>query len=84
MEPTIIGINNRDISRLELDEGTVAVTERLVALVPEPIVTLSESSLLTRDDVKRAVHAGADAVLIGTAILKAVDLNSGLADLTGF
>ena len=84
MDPTIIGINNRDISRLELDEGSVAVTEKLVSLVPEPIITISESSLLTKDDVKRAVLAGADAVLIGTAILKANDLKAGLAALTGF
>ena len=84
LDPTIIGINNRDISRLELDEGSVAVTEKLVSLVPEPIITISESSLLTKDDVKRAVLAGADAVLIGTAILKANDLKAGLAALTGF
>ena len=84
LNPTIIGINNRDISRLELDEGTVAVTEQLVSLVPESIVTISESSLLTKDDVKRAILAGADAVLIGTAILKADNLKAGLAELTGF
>ncbi len=84
LKPTIIGINNRDISQLELDPGTVAVTETLAPLVPEDIVTISESALLSRDDVARAVRAGADAVLIGTAVLKGADLGATLADLAGF
>ena len=84
LDPTIIGINNRDIRRLEMDTGDVRVTEALIPAVPEHIVTVSESSLQSRDDVQRAIRAGADAVLVGTAVLKADDLNSCLADLTTF
>jgi len=84
MDPTIIGINNRDIRRLEMDEGDVQVTEALTPAVPEHIVTVSESSLQSRDDVQRAIRAGVDAVLVGTAVLKAADLHSCLVDLTAF
>ena len=82
LEPTIIGINNRDIQRLELDAGDVGITENLAHAVPEEIVTISESSLLSRDDVQRAIKAGADAVLIGTAVLQADDLAACMKDLT--
>ncbi len=84
LNPAIIGVNNRDINRLELDPGDVRVTESLAPSVPEHIPTISESSLLTPQDVERAFRAGADAVLIGTAILKALDLRSSLAELTSF
>ena len=73
LAPTIIGINNRDILNLETDAGDVRVTEELAPLVPPGIMKISESSLQTRDDILRAVRAGADAVLVGTAILRAAD-----------
>jgi len=82
LDPTIIGINNRDIRRLELDRGDVQVTETLIREVPEHIVTISESSLKSRDDVQRAIRAGADAVLVGTAVLQAADFRACLRDLT--
>ena len=84
LDPAIIGINNRDIRRLEMDAGDVRVTETLVPAVPEHIITVSESSLQSRDDVRRAIRAGADAVLVGTAVLKAADFHSCLVDLTTF
>jgi indole-3-glycerol phosphate synthase len=84
LDPTIIGINNRDICRLEMDAGDVGITEALAPAVPKEILTISESSLLSNADIRRAVRAGADAVLIGTAILKAADLQSCLTDLTTF
>jgi indole-3-glycerol phosphate synthase len=70
LAPTIIGINNRDILQFERDSGDVRVTEELAPLVPDTVVTISESSLYTPEEIKRAFKAGADAVLIGTAILK--------------
>ncbi|MGD8352776.1 MAG: indole-3-glycerol-phosphate synthase [Pseudomonadota bacterium] len=80
-EPTIIGINNRDISRLEKDDGNVSVTESLAPRVPEGVVILSESAMLTADDVARAFKAGAHGALIGTAVLKARDPAAAVADL---
>ena len=79
--PTILGINNRDISRLEKDGGDVRVTETLAPLVPPGITVLSESAMLTAEDVARATAAGAHGVLIGTAVLKAVDPAAKVAEL---
>jgi len=73
LSPAIIGINNRDILHLEKDSGDVQVTEELAPQVPPGIVKISESALMTEEDIRRAIHAGADAVLVGTAILQADD-----------
>ncbi|MFH1567302.1 MAG: indole-3-glycerol-phosphate synthase [Gemmatimonadota bacterium] len=83
LEPGIVGINNRNILELERDPGGVATTEHLAPLVPEGITILSESALLTDDDVRRALAAGADAVLIGTLLLRAVDPAARLRELVG-
>ncbi len=80
-EPTVIGINNRDITRLEKDDGDVGVTELLAPLVPEGVAILSESAMLTPEDVARAFAAGADGVLVGTAVLQAEDPAAFVAEL---
>ena len=79
--PAILGINNRDLLTLEKDAGDVRVTETLAPLVPDGIVMLSESSLLSAGDIARALAAGADAVLVGTAILQADDLSAHIRAL---
>jgi len=63
----IIGINNRDITDLERDNGTVATTVDLIKLAPEDAFVISESGIADRNDAQRALDSGADAVLIGTA-----------------
>ncbi|RLM94459.1 indole-3-glycerol-phosphate synthase [Halobellus sp. Atlit-38R] len=62
----IIGINNRDLGQLEVDLGTF---ERLAPHVPEDVTLLAESGVASVDDVRRMRAAGADALLIGTAIM---------------
>ncbi len=69
----IIGINNRNIVQLELDDGSVGTTERLAGLVRPGVLVVSESSIANAADVLRAKAAGAHAVLVGTAILRAKD-----------
>ncbi|MCD6373443.1 MAG: indole-3-glycerol phosphate synthase TrpC [Thermococcus sp.] len=69
---TMIGINNRDIRKLELDDGDVSLTERLAPLIPKRYVRVSESGISTMDDLRRALRL-TDAALIGTALMKAED-----------
>ena len=70
---TIIGINNRDILSLETDNGTVSRTESLMPFMPDEVLVISESSMLSTAELKRVVSAGIDGVLIGTAFAKSVD-----------
>ena len=81
MPMDILGVNNRDIAMLEMDDADVTVTESLASLAKRDVLTLSESSLKGPEDVRRAYRAGADCVLIGTAVLRAADLEGFLNSL---
>jgi indole-3-glycerol phosphate synthase len=81
LRPDVLGINNRDIQLLERDDGDVSRTERLAAHVPEGQLLLSESSIDGEEAVIRAREAGADAVLVGTWILKADDPGEAIRTL---
>lgn len=73
LDLTFVGINNRNIVELELDDGTVARTEKLAACAPKNAFILSESGIAMPEDVQRAISAGAHGVLVGTSILQAED-----------
>jgi indole-3-glycerol phosphate synthase len=64
----IIGINNRNLNTLEVDLGTF---ERLAPRAKEAGVFLvAESGVHTREDARRMIQAGADALLVGTALME--------------
>jgi indole-3-glycerol phosphate synthase len=66
----IIEINNRDITILERDNGTVATTLDLIKLAPKNAFIISASGIRNHTDAERAIRAGANAVLVGTAFWK--------------
>ncbi|MGE4274227.1 MAG: indole-3-glycerol-phosphate synthase [Desulfitobacterium sp.] len=70
----LVGINNRNILKLEKDDGTVSATELLAAYKPKDAILISESSIQTPAEVQAAVRAGADAILVGTAIWQAENM----------
>ncbi len=78
----LLGINNRDIRQLEVDDGTVAGTLRLLAKVPPGVKTISESAISTAGDVQSVLSAGGLGVLVGTSILRAPDVGTGIRQLT--
>jgi indole-3-glycerol phosphate synthase len=63
-----IGINNRDLRTLTTDLSTFA---RLRHHVPDSVVCVAESGVRTPADAARLVSDGADAVLVGEALLRA-------------
>lgn len=63
----IIGINNRNLNTLEVDLGTF---ERLAPRAKGAGVFLvAESGVHSREDALRMMQAGADALLVGTALM---------------
>lgn len=78
----LVGINNRDITIFEVDDTDVGRTEELARFCKGGRFLISESSLSTAAEVRRAGKSGADAVLVGTAILKAKHVADILAELT--
>lgn len=81
LSPDIIGINNRDILKLETDSGDMSITESIAPMIPPAVLLISESAISTRDDVQRAIKAGADAVLVGTTLMKASNLTQKIQSL---
>ncbi len=78
----LMGINNRDITIFEVDDTDVSKTEELAIFCKGPRIVISESSIRSAEDVRRAGKGGAGAVLIGTAVLQAVDMSAFLDELT--
>jgi indole-3-glycerol phosphate synthase len=75
----IIGINNRNLETLVIEATTC---ERLLSLIPRSVVAVAESGIAGRADVERLARAGADAVLIGSAVSAADDPASAVRDLS--
>jgi indole-3-glycerol phosphate synthase len=76
----IIGINNRDLRNFTVDLGT---TERLRSLIPADRIVISESGILSRADIERVLAAGANAVLVGEALVTAADPAAKVRELLG-
>jgi len=70
LDPRIVGVNNRDLSRFVTD---LALSETLIPQIPDNILTVSESGIFTPDDSFRAYDAGADAILVGEALVRSPD-----------
>lgn len=69
----LLGVNNRDLETLAVD---LSRTLRLAPSAPEDALLVSESGINSPDDVRRMLDAGADALLVGTAIMKETDIES--------
>jgi indole-3-glycerol phosphate synthase len=79
VKAAMIGINNRDLTRMTTDRGTTA---RLRPLIPQGLVIISESGIDTAEDVQALRALGVDAVLVGESLLRAADLQAKLKELT--
>ncbi len=79
----LIGINNRDLASFHTD---LATTEQLTAIYGSQIrakgcLLVSESGLFSRDDLDRVQAAGADAVLVGEALMREEQIADALQAL---
>lgn len=76
----LIGINNRDLRSFRVD---LAVTERLAPLVPAGRLVVAESGVRSASDAARLRRAGADAILVGEALMRAARPEELLRELAG-
>lgn len=74
----VIGINNRDLGTFET---TLDTTLALLPSIPPGPIVVSESGFFTAQDVRRVVDAGAHAVLVGEALVRADDPGAKLREL---
>lgn len=76
----IIGVNNRNLKDFSVDTEN---SRRLRALVPPEVLFVAESGVRSREDVRRLRDCGADAVLVGEALMRSSDKAAKLAELRG-
>jgi indole-3-glycerol phosphate synthase len=75
----IVGVNNRDLGRLEVDLGTF---ESVAPAAPADVTLVAESGIGTPAAVRRMRRAGADGLLVGSAIMDG-EVRENTRQLTG-
>ena len=76
----IIGVNNRNLRDFSVDTEN---SRRLREQIPAEILFVSESGVRTAADAAALREIGADAVLVGEAMMRAKDKRAMLAELRG-
>ncbi len=77
LDAGIIGVNNRDLRTLEVDPMTVA---RIAPSIPDDRLIVAESGVENRRQVEE-LSRHADAFLVGSTIMRAVDPDAAVRDL---
>jgi len=77
---TLIGVNNRDLRTFAVD---LATTEVIARKLPAGVTLVAESGIASLADVQRMAACGAQAVLIGEALVTAADRAEAVRALTG-
>ena len=79
-DAAIIGINNRDLRTFNT---TLDTTFKLLELIPEGKVVVSESGIYTRDDVAALREVGVNAILVGESLMRSSDIGEKVRELIG-
>jgi indole-3-glycerol phosphate synthase len=67
LQPRVIGVNNRDLHTFQVDLRTMA---RLHSRIPDEVVLVAESGVHVPADVAQLADMGADAMLVGEALVR--------------
>ena len=67
LDPEIIGVNARDLTTLKID---LDAFDRLAKAIPHGIVKVAESGISSLQDVISYRNSGAEAILVGEALVK--------------
>jgi indole-3-glycerol phosphate synthase/phosphoribosylanthranilate isomerase len=78
LDAPVVGVNARDLSTFEIDRRTQL---ELVAQAPRDRTVIAESGVHTRAQAAAAELAGADAILVGSALMRAPDPAAKLREL---
>lgn len=75
---SIIGVNARNLKTLEVDRSTV---EQVIDVIPQDVVAVAESGVANAHDVFEYAKWGADAVLVGEALVTSGDPRVSIQDM---
>ncbi len=77
---SIVGINNRDLTTFKVD---LATTHRLMPMIPNGKIVVSESGIKSRADVTKLISISVNAILVGEILMKSDDIPTKLRELLG-
>jgi len=77
---SILGINNRDLTTMQVDLNT---TSRLAELLDNTNELVAESGIKTRADVEKLMRVGVRAVLVGQTLCESPDIEQRFTELFG-
>lgn len=77
LDAKIIGVNNRNLKTLEVD---LSQYQKLAALIPEEIIKVAESGIFTLTQAQQMRDYGADAILVGEALVRHPNPQQAVAD----
>jgi indole-3-glycerol phosphate synthase len=80
LAPAVVGINHRNLSDFSTDLSAFA---RLRKTLPSETLVVAASGIRTAADVAAVGAQGADAVLVGEALVTAVDIGARVRELRG-
>jgi indole-3-glycerol phosphate synthase len=75
---SVIGVNNRNLKTLDVDIDTFA---RLAPLIPASCVRVAESGVRGPEEAALFARAGADAILVGEALVVGGDPEAGVRSM---
>jgi indole-3-glycerol phosphate synthase len=75
---SVLGINNRDLTTMNVDINT---TTRLAELVDGNIPLVAESGIKSRQHVDKLISAGVSAVLVGQILCESPDIKTKFGEL---
>lgn len=74
----IIGVNNRDLNTFVTNLDTCG---DIFKILPKDVVKVAESGIFTNDDVKKVYNYGANAILVGEAIMRESNIKAKINEL---
>jgi indole-3-glycerol phosphate synthase len=78
LDAPMVGVNARDLSTFDIDRDTQL---ELLARAPKDRLVIAESAIHTRAQGAGAELAGADAILVGSSLMRAPDPGAKLGEL---
>ncbi len=78
IKPKIIGVNNRDLKTMKINLNNFA---NLAKIIPKNIIKVSESGITSFKVAKKMKSTGADAILVGTFLMKSDNINKAINEL---
>jgi len=80
ISPRIVGVNSRNLKTLDVDSAAFA---DLLPRIPEDVIRVAESGISLRSDVEYAQRFGADAILVGEALVTSENPTLAMRTLLG-